>query len=401
MPIVPSRTCDPVWAEKGVTVCIFAYNHAPYIRQALEGLLKQTYPYVQIVACDDGSRDGTYEILRAYQATLGGRLRVLTHPGHVNRGAYYTYKACLELVNTPFFVGHASDDFWDPDAVEHWVDLMAQHPEVDVLYGRGRVVDVDGKPLDRFHGVEEIGTVEEIMERFFEATPAFEPTMFYRRKCLSILQQEPDLAYGDLYHNALLFQTMYLRYDSRPVVNYRWHGGSSWQSVERDVFGQRRLQVLERFYERAIMAKYPRAQLILLVSLLAANGKHNDPRRMSSLQAALDLHLQQHAEFLRTESVWLKAFKSAYIYNPHAYTSLLSILPWRIGRRIARILPYSQIASQLVFWREQVGPASVLKVLGLIPCRHWSPFVVKNAARSVMRLFHHSSYTWAMKGAHR
>lgn len=384
---VRSSARDPVWAEKGVTVCLFAYNHAAYVRQALDGLVNQTYPHVQIVACDDGSRDGTYEILKEYEAQLDGRLRVLIHPGHANRGAYHTYNACLEFVDTPFFSGHASDDFWDPDAVEYWVGLMAEHPEADVLYGRSRVVDAEGKPLNRFHGEEEPGSTGEIMERCFAATPAFEPTMFYRRNCLPPMRQEPDLAYGDLYHNAVLFQSMRLLYYPRPVVNYRWHGKSSWQSVDREVFGRRRLQVLERFQERALMAKYPKAQLILLVSLMAACGNRGDFGKLDALRAELNRHLRQHAELASAESAWVKAFQSAYIYNPHAYAFLLSVLPWRIGRRVARKLPYAQLAGQIVSWREQVGPKPVLKVLGSIPLRRWTPFVVKNAARAVVRLF--------------
>ena len=49
--------------EPMVSVCCAAYNHAPYIAQALESFLAQDVP-IEILAHDDASTDGTQDILR-------------------------------------------------------------------------------------------------------------------------------------------------------------------------------------------------------------------------------------------------------------------------------------------------------------------------------------------------
>lgn len=386
MPAEPVLAGDPAWAERGVTVCLVAYNHAPYVRQALDGMVNQTYPHLKIVACDDGSRDGTYEILKEYEARLAGRMVVLTHPGHVNRGAYHTYSACLNHVDSPFFVGHASDDFWDPDAVEYWVGLMDKHPEADFVYGKSRVVDENGSPLYRYFMEEETGSIEDTLEGCFERNPGHEVNMFYRVRCAAILKQEPELAYGDLYHNALLFKTMHPFFYPRPVVNYRWHGGSSWQFVGRHVIARHRLQVLESYHANGVMADYLRPQTILLVSLLAAYANHGEEKRVQDLKSEIHATIRNRPELYKMPLLWAKAANSSYLYNQNAHVCLLSELPWAIGRLLANHLAYSQIAGEFVSWRETAKPRSMLKVLLLVALNGWTSFVARNLFRAFFRL---------------
>ena len=365
-------------ALRQATVCMPAYNHESFIGRALDGLLAQTNPRFKVVACDDGSSDGTYEILKTYEAKFDGRLTVLTHPGHVNRGAYHTYQVCLDYVDTPYFVVHASDDFWEPDAIEYWLDQMAECPDTDVLYGRARVVDAENRFLERLHGEEEAGTTAEIMERFFEACPAFEPTMFYRKDCISILRQEVDLAYGDLYHNAILFQKKRIRFYPREVVNYRWHEGSSWQSVNREVFGDRRLQVLERFYQRDIMEGFPRAQFLLLISLWAAALSKEDADEAGRLWREA-MEIEKSFSGGRVDAgLWGKAFRSAYIYNPHAHVELLAKLPWPVAQTIIRRVPRHFVEGQYVSWREGASRRQRFHILRLLAGLGLNRFTLKN-----------------------
>ncbi len=49
-----------------VSVIVPAYNHAAYVRECIDSALNQTYPDVEVVVVDDGSTDGTYEILQTY-----------------------------------------------------------------------------------------------------------------------------------------------------------------------------------------------------------------------------------------------------------------------------------------------------------------------------------------------
>lgn len=51
-----------------VSICCLTYNHAPYIRECLDGFLMQQVDFpIEIIIHDDASTDGTQDILREYQ----------------------------------------------------------------------------------------------------------------------------------------------------------------------------------------------------------------------------------------------------------------------------------------------------------------------------------------------
>ncbi|MDO9334195.1 MAG: glycosyltransferase family A protein, partial [Dehalococcoidales bacterium] len=50
-----------------VSVLMPAYNHAPYVRAAVESVLDQTYGTLELIVIDDASTDKTWEVLQSLQ----------------------------------------------------------------------------------------------------------------------------------------------------------------------------------------------------------------------------------------------------------------------------------------------------------------------------------------------
>ena len=50
-----------------VSVIMSAYNCAPYIAEALESIINQTYSSWEFIICDDGSDDGTWDVIQSYK----------------------------------------------------------------------------------------------------------------------------------------------------------------------------------------------------------------------------------------------------------------------------------------------------------------------------------------------
>lgn len=119
-----------------VSVCMTAYNHAPYLRQAVEGVLAQRTSFpVELVLGEDCSTDGTAEICRAYAARYPDRVRLVTSPRNVGWRANYrrTFDACRGR-----YVAYCDgDDWWcDPLKLQRQVEALEADPSLGLCYTR-------------------------------------------------------------------------------------------------------------------------------------------------------------------------------------------------------------------------------------------------------------------------
>lgn len=106
-----------------VSVVIPAYNAATLVGDAVASALSQTYPLNEIVCVDDGSSDGTLEVLRALEATHPGRLTILTGP---NRGGSAARNRGIAVTTAEYVQFLDADDLLLPAKVERDVELVAE-----------------------------------------------------------------------------------------------------------------------------------------------------------------------------------------------------------------------------------------------------------------------------------
>ena len=57
------------------TIIITNFNYAEYLPQAIDSALAQTYPSCQVIVCDDGSSDGSQDVIRRYENSVEVILR--------------------------------------------------------------------------------------------------------------------------------------------------------------------------------------------------------------------------------------------------------------------------------------------------------------------------------------
>jgi glycosyltransferase involved in cell wall biosynthesis/O-antigen/teichoic acid export membrane protein len=98
-------------AQAVVSVIVPAYNSARYIRQAIESVLAQTYPALDIIVVDDGSTDATREIVSEFEP----RVRVLRQ---ANAGAAAARNLALKCATGDYVAFLDADDFWHPRKIE-------------------------------------------------------------------------------------------------------------------------------------------------------------------------------------------------------------------------------------------------------------------------------------------
>lgn len=124
-----------------VSVIIPAYNAAPYVRAAVESILGQTFRDFECIVIDDGSTDGTGEIL---DAIPDPRLRIVHRE---NRGVVATRNEAIGLATSPLVAFMDADDVALPDRLALQVAAMDARDGLVLYGGQAELIDPVGRPL--------------------------------------------------------------------------------------------------------------------------------------------------------------------------------------------------------------------------------------------------------------
>ena len=101
-----------------VTVVIAAYNAERFVRKTLDSVFAQSLDNIEVVIVDDGSTDGTPNIIRSY---LDPRLTVLRQK---NSGVSAARNAGLAIARAPYIFFLDADDVLLPDALEKMAQAL-------------------------------------------------------------------------------------------------------------------------------------------------------------------------------------------------------------------------------------------------------------------------------------
>jgi glycosyltransferase involved in cell wall biosynthesis len=119
-----------------VTSVIIFLNGEPYIQEAIESVLNQTYKHWELMLVDDGSTDGSTGIAKQYAEQYPTKIRYLEHPGHQNRGMSASRNLGVRSGTGKYIAFLDADDIWLPHKLEEQVTILESQPEAAMLYGR-------------------------------------------------------------------------------------------------------------------------------------------------------------------------------------------------------------------------------------------------------------------------
>jgi glycosyltransferase involved in cell wall biosynthesis len=97
-----------------VSVVIPSFNHKKYISKAIESVLSQTYKNLELIIIDDGSTDGTFELLKE-KYSYDKRIIL---KNRINKGAHNTLNECISISRGNFISILNSDDYYEPNRIQ-------------------------------------------------------------------------------------------------------------------------------------------------------------------------------------------------------------------------------------------------------------------------------------------
>ena len=228
-----------------VTVLMTMYQAEKDLRGSVESVLGQTWKDFEFLILDDGSRDRSVEIVRAYDDP---RIRLVAN--QVNQGQTACLNQGLALARGNWIARQDADDLSDPDRLRLQMELARQRPELALIGAQAWLAD----PAGRFSGLLNVPRGPESLDwAMLWENPVVHTAALFRRDAALELGGY-DAAYT-ICQDYDLWERFVQRYPvanlARRLVTYRC-SPDSLQHRGRDRARQEVEAVLERVIQRLL-----------------------------------------------------------------------------------------------------------------------------------------------------
>ena len=281
-----------------VSILMPVFNEEKYISQAIESILSQTYPNLEVIIVDDGSSDNTVEILQKY---LNDSIH-LYQAGKIGKVA--AFNLAFSKSKGDFICFFAGDDTLPEDSIEKRLN-----PIKNIIEDAA----ISFCKLKTFSTIRKFdGTI--IPKNSNKGTTCGGSMMFNRKFSKSTFPIPEILGNEDMWHvqHALHFSDVITKHVSTVGINYRIHSNNS--SSRTDSFSKKTESMHRRF-------------IVYQVFL----DRHKD--RLNKKQI-LELSAQAKAEDLRYDNKWLSIIflknlrfkeKIRFLMHSHSFFYMIRI----------------------------------------------------------------------------
>lgn len=214
-----------------VSILLTCYNHIRYLPAAFEGILSQTHKDYEIIAIDDGSKDGTRDWLSARPEPM----KLIFNES--NLGTYASLNVALEAATGDYIAILNDDDVWAPTKLQRQLDLFSKHPEVGLVHTDGSFIDGEGKtfegaPLGFTFPRFETGDI--LLGLLYE-NKIIASAALVKRECFERLGgfNESYFGSGDWEMWMRIAEEYQVGFVPEPLTFYRVHGANASHKLER------------------------------------------------------------------------------------------------------------------------------------------------------------------------
>ena len=164
-----------------VSVVMPVYNSELHLAEAIESILAQSFTDFELIIVDDGSRDGSPAIIRAY-AERDPRIRIIRLAENAGEGP--ARSAGLAAANGEYLAGQDSDDISLPERLDKQARVLQSSPEIGVVGVYTCVVSEDLQPIFQREPAERHAEI--VLDHFlgFLSAPFTHASLMMRRQLL-------------------------------------------------------------------------------------------------------------------------------------------------------------------------------------------------------------------------
>lgn len=226
-----------------LSVALCTFEGARFLPKQLDSLVNQTCPFDELVACDDGSTDGTVDILADFARHSPSPVHLVCNPKRL--GVVKNFEQAISLCSGELIALADQDDTWHVTKLECLLQALAE-PGVGLAFSDADVVDERSSPLG-YTMWQRVGFNKSEQERMvagdglgvllkhFVVTGA---TLAFRANLRSLLLPLPPEWPHDAWIASVAAAVTTLHPIDKPLVQYRQHGNN--------VVGGKRISVIEQ-----------------------------------------------------------------------------------------------------------------------------------------------------------
>ncbi len=231
------------------SIVVPSYNHRRWVGAAIASALAQTHPALEVVVVDDGSSDGSPELLRDFAADP--RVRLVEQS---NQGAHTAIARGLALARGAYLFILNSDDLFPATRVERLVATLERSPEIAGACSWIEIIDAEGSTIGEKHAWRDLppwpqpspgpslGDLHQpdlaLLAGNFVATTS---NLAWRRSALPEVEL-PPLRYCHDWDLALALAERGLAVVEEPLVRYRVHPANTLREGTDAAEGQARMR---------------------------------------------------------------------------------------------------------------------------------------------------------------
>lgn len=224
-----------------VSIVITAYNQAGYLDEAIQSILNQDYPNIELIVLDDGSTDDTRTVLAKYADRFHWE-------SQANMGQAATLNKGWEMAKGEFLSYLSSDDYLLKDAVSTAVDCFNKKPEIVQTYCDFLLVDEKSRLINK-----KIAPAYDYEKMVVDTICMPGPGVFFRRWALkksggwdTSFRQMPDYEFWLRLGLCGAFYKI-----PKVLAAYRIHDESQSITVSDPQKSEEPVRALEKFYNRS------------------------------------------------------------------------------------------------------------------------------------------------------
>lgn len=212
-----------------VSIALCSFNGARFLAEQLASYKAQETPPDELVACDDGSTDGTLAVLSNFAST--SPFPVYIHVNDARLGVAANFSRAIGLCLGDVIALSDQDDVWKPDKLRRIVSEFDRRPDVGMVFSDAEAIDERGAPLGyglwdavRFVPSERRivarGHLFDVLLRHYVVTGA---TLAFRAKYRDLVLPIPPIALHDAWIGLLVAAVSGGSALAEPLIGYRQH----------------------------------------------------------------------------------------------------------------------------------------------------------------------------------